>query len=383
MQAHETELANQRRVDFVIDSYPVLHDSGTAAIAEAGANLSPEMAKTATAEEASQTFEYWVRFFKQAIELPPNDPKSRAVIARAHSRLGFAHWMMSIAKATKSGLEPRLLAEALAEYRQSADLLEELLPESPGDPKIRRYLAEALGLGNMACCLRMAVRTPEAESLYRRSIQIRRELLRGTSSGGVGDASHERVGRARRSALPGQHGSCRGRHDGGQRPGGGSRRPAPTAHGRRTRSPRRLSDPTFHERRQAWAARLTKGELPIFDPSRQRDVMFNQRLALIIDPDNAVALNNLAWSLASVPGDPWFNPSEALTLARKAVALEPHEWSFLNTLGVAAFRARDWDTAANAFQQAAKFTGGGSYNLFFLAMTYWHQGNKEGRTRDV
>ena len=27
-------------------------------------------------------------------------------------------------------------------------------------------------------------------------------------------------------------------------------------------------------------------------------------------------------------------------------------------------------------QQATTFTGGGSYNLFFLAMTYWHQGNK-------
>jgi Flp pilus assembly protein TadD len=66
-----------------------------------------------------------------------------------------------------------------------------------------------------------------------------------------------------------------------------------------------------------------------------------------------------------------------LSLARKAVALEPDEWSFLNTLGVAAFRARDWNTAASSFQDAATFTGGGSYNLFFLAMTYWHQGNKK------
>src|SRR5262249_13524968 len=104
-------------------------------------------------------------------------------IARAYSRLGYTRWMLSMAKATKNGLEPQLLAEALANYRRSIDLLEDLLADSPGDPMIRRYLAEALGLGNMACCLVSALRTEEAESLYRSAIQIRRELLRGTSSG--------------------------------------------------------------------------------------------------------------------------------------------------------------------------------------------------------
>ena len=138
-----------------------------------------------------------------------------------------------------------------------------------------------------------------------------------------------------------------------------------------------LSEPRFQERRRKWADRLTSGQLPLFDPSRRRDVMINHRLALILDPDNAPALNNLAWSLASVPGEPWFNPTEGLAFARKAVALEPNEWSFLNTLGVAAFRARDWETAAKVFHQSTTFTGGGAYDSFFLAMTYWHQGNKK------
>ena len=100
------------------------------------------------------------------------------------------------------------------------------------------------------------------------------------------------------------------------------------------------------------------------------------RLALILDPDNAAALNNLAYSLAGSPGDPWFDPAQGLVLARRAVALEPNEWNYLNTLGVAAFRASDWNTAAKALRQASTFTGGGAYDLFFLAMTYWHQGNK-------
>jgi uncharacterized protein HemY len=103
--------------------------------------------------------------------------------------------------------------------------------------------------------------------------------------------------------------------------------------------------------------------------------MTRHRLALILDPDNAAALNNLARSMASLPADPWFDPAQGLALARKAVALEPNEWSFLNTLGVAAFRASDWNTSAKAFRQSITFTGGGAYDLFFLAMTYWHQGN--------
>ena len=47
---------------------------------------------------------------------------------------------------------------------------------------------------------------------------------------------------------------------------------------------------------------------------------------------------------------------------------------------MAAFRASDWETAAKVFHQSTTFTGGGAYDLFFLAMTYWHQGNsKEAR----
>ena len=139
----------------------------------------------------------------------------------------------------------------------------------------------------------------------------------------------------------------------------------------------RSSRPEDRIRRRSWAIRLTSGQLPIFDTSRRLDMMINHRLALTLDPENATVLNNLAWSLASVPGDPWFNPTEALALARKAVTLEPNEWGFLNTLGVAAFRARDWETAARAFHQAATFTGGGAYDSFFLAMTYWHLGKPQ------
>jgi len=374
MQARETELANQRRIAFVIESYPLLHRLGTGAIREASGQLG-----TASGEEASQILGQWLRFFQQVIELPPNDLESREVIARAYSRLGFTHWMLSWAKATKGGIEPRLLAEAVADYRRSVELLEKLLADSPGHPNIRRYLAEALGVGNLGCCLRSALRDDEAEPLYRRSIEIRRELLRGTGTGGVADVRARPDAAGELDDLPYLVGTV---HVVAEMLDGKGR--VAEAEGLRQQLEddivavaARLSEPKFKSRRRTWAEQLTTGQIPLFDGSRRRDARINHRLALILEPNNAIALNNLAWSLASVPGDPWFDPTQALALAQKAVALEPNAWSFLNTLGVAAFRARDWETATKALRQSITFTGGEAHDFFFLAMTYWHQGNKK------
>jgi len=98
---------------------------------------------------------------------------------------------------------------------------------------------------------------------------------------------------------------------------------------------------------------------------------------LVLDPDSGEASNHLAWALSSVPGDPWYNPTEALAFARKAVELQPGAWPFLNTLGVAAYRAKDWKTATEALQKSVTFTGGEAHDLFFLAMIHWQQGNKQ------
>jgi hypothetical protein len=138
-----------------------------------------------------------------------------------------------------------------------------------------------------------------------------------------------------------------------------------------------LSGSQFRQRRHMWAGQLAHVPFNSPDLSERRNAMINYRLATILDPNNASALNNLAWSLVSVPTDPWFEPTHGLALARKAVAREPNAWNFLNTLGVAAFRVGDWDTATRVLQQSITFTGGGAHDLFFLAMTSWHKGSKE------
>ena len=50
---------------------------------------------------------------------------------------------------------------------------------------IRRYLADALGLKGMGCYLRFTHRPQEAEQFYRRAIELRRDLVRGTGAGSV------------------------------------------------------------------------------------------------------------------------------------------------------------------------------------------------------
>jgi serine/threonine protein kinase/tetratricopeptide (TPR) repeat protein len=376
--ARKAEVESQKRVAFVIESYPFLHRMGTSAISDASSKLGSGQADTADREWASRVLEQWMRFFGQAIDLPPKDPKSRDVIARAYSRLGFARWMLSISKATGNGPEPGLLAEAVADFRRSVELLEGLLAESPGDLTIRRHLAEAMGVVNMGCCLMSAGRIEESMSSYLRAIQLRRELVRGAGPGSTPG------GRARADVdeelddLPYLVSmvhimatllETRGR--------------AAEAEGLR----RQLEDDVVavaarstgqesESRRRKWATKLTLGQLPILDPGGRRDAMTRNRLARLLDPNNPAALNNLAYSLASVPGDPWFDPARGLALARKAVALEPNEWTYWNTLGVAAFRANDWNAAAEAFRQSITL-GGGAHDQFFLAMTRWHQGDKK------
>jgi eukaryotic-like serine/threonine-protein kinase len=378
LQARATQLANRQHMDFVIANYPTLHDTATSEIAEAATKLGSDRVDSAVEAEASEVLEKWLRFFQQITELTPKDPALRSVIARAYSRLGYINWMLSFSRGTQKGPEPGSLARALADYRRSADLLEKLVAESPSDSKVRRHLAKSIGLGNMACCLRTARNIPEAESLYRRTIEIRRELLLDSGSGTPPSASASEDAAGKLDDLlylvSTVHLMANLLDSKGS---------ATEAEGLRRQLfndikafAARIKGAKYESLRRMWATRIASAQLPLFDYTRKPDLVFNDRLALVLDSENPMALNNLAYSLVLVPGEPWFNPSEGLALAKKAVALEPHEWSYWHTLGLAAVRTGDWDTAADALQQALTFTGGRSCNTFLLAIAYWHQGNR-------
>jgi serine/threonine protein kinase/WD40 repeat protein/Flp pilus assembly protein TadD len=85
--------------------------------------------------------------------------------------------------------------------------------------------------------------------------------------------------------------------------------------------------------------------------------------------------NNLAWSLATGPVASR-DPEQALTLARKAVALTPGTAIYLNTLGVALYRAGHYAEAITILEKSLAASKGESdaFDLFFLAMAHHRLG---------
>jgi tetratricopeptide (TPR) repeat protein len=94
----------------------------------------------------------------------------------------------------------------------------------------------------------------------------------------------------------------------------------------------------------------------------------------------ALALNNLAWMLATCEDVHLREPEQALSYARKAVELAGDEGMYWNTLGVAYFRVQDWDEATKALGRSMELRSDGkgdSYDWFFLAMIHARKDQKE------
>jgi hypothetical protein len=79
--------------------------------------------------------------------------------------------------------------------------------------------------------------------------------------------------------------------------------------------------------------------------------------------------NNFAWGLLTAP-ESARDPQHALTLARRAVELTPRQSIFLNTLGVAQYRAGRYAEAVATLEKSLAASQGQSdaFDLFFLAM---------------
>jgi tetratricopeptide (TPR) repeat protein len=87
------------------------------------------------------------------------------------------------------------------------------------------------------------------------------------------------------------------------------------------------------------------------------------------------AYNNLAWRLATGPAA-LRDPQQALDFARKAVASSPETAIFLNTLGVAEYRAGHLAEAITTLEKSLAASKGTSdaFDLFFLAMARYRLG---------
>jgi tetratricopeptide (TPR) repeat protein len=92
--------------------------------------------------------------------------------------------------------------------------------------------------------------------------------------------------------------------------------------------------------------------------------------------ENAGVANKVAWFLATASEAPIQNPAKTIQLAEKAVALEPQNGDFWNTLGAAFYRAGQWQDAVTALEKSLRLrSGGNSEDWFFLAMAHWQLGD--------
>ncbi len=100
------------------------------------------------------------------------------------------------------------------------------------------------------------------------------------------------------------------------------------------------------------------------------------RKLLALAPKNGQPSNLAAWFLATAEDSTFHEPALAVELAIKAVELNPQAGSWWNTLGVAHYRAGDWQPALEALGKSMELRkGGDAHDWFFLAMTHWQLGD--------
>jgi tetratricopeptide (TPR) repeat protein len=92
-------------------------------------------------------------------------------------------------------------------------------------------------------------------------------------------------------------------------------------------------------------------------------------------PTSALYQNNLAWFLTTCPMPKFRDPARAVSLAAKAVELEPKSANYRNTLGVAYYFAGNWSRAIEELNRSEHMSASRALDWLFLAMAHKRQGD--------
>jgi serine/threonine protein kinase/Tfp pilus assembly protein PilF len=112
---------------------------------------------------------------------------------------------------------------------------------------------------------------------------------------------------------------------------------------------------------------------------RTDEAIAEYQKAIEQDPDYAEGYNGLAWLFATDENPKVRDLRRAVVHAVKAVELAPRNAAVRNTLGIAQYRAKEWEAAIETLQKAEELAPGSylAYNAVFLAMAHWQLGDKE------
>jgi serine/threonine protein kinase/Flp pilus assembly protein TadD len=115
---------------------------------------------------------------------------------------------------------------------------------------------------------------------------------------------------------------------------------------------------------------------------QHKEAIDHARACLKRCPDSRILNGSLARLLAICPDPTLRDVRETVELARKDAEAMPKDESRWNTLGIAYYRAGDWDAAIAALKQSMQLGDAGySHSRFFLAMAHWRRGDKEQARR--
>ncbi len=114
------------------------------------------------------------------------------------------------------------------------------------------------------------------------------------------------------------------------------------------------------------------------DATREYQTALQQFERLATDFPQVVSYQAaLAWFLAYCPESSVRQPLRAIELAKDAIDRVPVNARYWNTLGVAHYRADDWQEAITALTNSVTLEGEESaYDCLFLAMSHWQLGNQ-------
>jgi tetratricopeptide (TPR) repeat protein len=112
---------------------------------------------------------------------------------------------------------------------------------------------------------------------------------------------------------------------------------------------------------------------------RQDEAVQLRTEVLALRPDDSGAHNDAAWKLAISPDKDGHYPhaKQAVTWARRANELAPDNPGHLNTLGVALYRAQQWQEAIDALQKSIEHGADVPHNWLFIAMAHWQLDQKD------